>query len=423
MKPNILRILLLATLCLLGIQVRLRADLNDWARQATSTDPAASLAAQNNLRSAGPEGLIALQQLYSTEIQAHRVNPGPNDDQWRRIASALDRVGAQYDDYASGLYWYTDLAKAEAAAKASGKPILSLRLLGHLDEELSCANSRFFRATLYSNAQVAQLLRDKFVLHWASVRAVPIITIDFGNGRKLVQTITGNSIHYVLNADGRAIDALPGLYNARTFIAELQGAADAVAQEGKGTSPAAYQEATTQRLLSAWRTDLAAVAPGGPDLSKANETTLQSLTDDNRWSQIAARHFQETAFDPQSTRLIESKFPSAWDASRLTMSKTMVETPALKALRNLQGSVTADTMRDNYMFRPQILAFLEEVQPHGFTLDQINDWVYAQIFLTPKDDPWLGFAGQDVFSGIAQNGEQGAPASASIFYKSLTPLP
>ena len=68
------------------------------------------------------------------------------------------------------------------------------------------------------------------------------ITIDFGNGHKLVQTITGNSIHYVLDADGRAVDALPGLYNARTFIAELQGAADAVAQEGKGTSPAAYQE-------------------------------------------------------------------------------------------------------------------------------------------------------------------------------------
>jgi hypothetical protein len=203
----------------------------------------------------------------------------------------------------------------------------------------------------------------------------------------------------------------------------MQGAADAVAQEGKGISPAAYQEATTQRLLAAWRTDLAAVAPGGPDLSKANETTLQSLTDDNRWSQIAARHFQETAFDPQSTELIESKFPTAWDAAQLTMSKVAVETPALKALRKLQQSVAADTVRDNYMFRPQILTFLEEAQAHGFTLDQINNWVYAQVFLTPKDDPWLGFAPQDVFSGIAQNGEQGPPASAGTFYKSLTPSP
>jgi hypothetical protein len=420
MKPILPQIFLLAILCLPG--TRLRADLNDWARQATSNDQPTARGAQDNLRAAGPAGLLALEQAYAPEIQSHRINPGANDNQWLPITSALDRVGGQYDDYAGGLYWYTDLGKAEAAAKASGKPILSLRLLGHLDQELSCANSRFFRATLYSNAQVSQLLRDKFILHWESVRAVPVITIDFGNGRKLVQTIAGNSIHYVLDADGRVVDALPGLYNARTFISELQGAAEAVAQEGEGASPVAYQEATMQRLLSAWRTDLAAVSPEGPDPSKANETTLQSLTDDNRWRLIAARHLGETGFDPQSTQLIESKFPTAMQAAPVAVSKTAVEMPALKELRNLQDSVTLDTVRDNYMLRPQILAFVEGAQAHGFTLDQINNWVYAQVFLTPANDPWLGLAPHDVFSGIAQNGEQ-APPQPGTFYNSLTPSP
>jgi len=418
MKTNFPRILLLVGLCLLGIH--LRADLNDWARQATSADSATALTAQNNLRSAGADGLAALQKVYAAEIQAHRGNPAAGDDQWRRIASALDRVSGQYDDFASGLYWYTDLGKAEAAAKATGKPILSLRLLGHLDEELSCANSRFFRATLYSNTRVSDVLRDKFILHWESVRPVPVITIDFGNGRKLVQTITGNSIHYILDADGQIVDALPGLYDAHTFIAELQGAADAVAH---GTKAVAYQEATTERLLSAWRTDLAAVTPGDLDLNKANATQLQSLTDDNRWRQIAGRHFQEAAFDPQSTQVIESKFPTAWQAAPLAMSKRAVESPALNALRNLQETVTVDTMRDNYMLRPQILAFLQGAQPHGLTLDQVNNWVYAQVFLTPKDDPWLGFAPQGVFTGIAQNGEQAPPTTTDTFYKSLTPSP
>lgn len=397
------------------------ADLNDWAQQAISTDQGAARAAQDNLRAAGPAGLLALEKLHADAIQGHQAGRGANDAAWRRIAFALDRVGAQYDDYASGLYWYTDLSQAEAAAKAGGKPILSLRLLGRLDQELSCANSRFFRATLYSNAKVAQLLRDKFILHWESVRPAPILTVDFGNGRKLVRTITGNSIHYILDADGRIVDALPGLYNARTFLAELQGAADAVAQEGKGVSPAVYQEATARRLLAAWRTDLAAVFPEAPDLSKANGTTLQSLTDDNRWRQIAARHAGETAFDASSTRLIESKFPAAAQAAPLTTSKMAVESPALRALRNLRDSVTVDTVRNNYMLRPEILAFIEASEPHGFTLSQINDWVYAQIFLTPKDDPWLGLAPQDVFSGIAQNGEQAS--QAGIFYNSLTPSP
>ena len=47
--------------------------------------------------------------------------------------------------YTSQLYWYTDLEAAKAQAKRLGKPILSLRLLGKLTDEFSCANSRFFR--------------------------------------------------------------------------------------------------------------------------------------------------------------------------------------------------------------------------------------------------------------------------------------
>jgi hypothetical protein len=34
--------------------------------------------------------------------------------------------------------------------------------------------------------------------------------------------ITGNSIHYVLDADGTVLDALPGLYGAAAFLAELK---------------------------------------------------------------------------------------------------------------------------------------------------------------------------------------------------------
>ena len=35
-------------------------------------------------------------------------------------------------------------------------------MLGRLDEELSCANSRYFRTTLYTNAEVSALLRERF---------------------------------------------------------------------------------------------------------------------------------------------------------------------------------------------------------------------------------------------------------------------
>jgi hypothetical protein len=71
----------------------------------------------------------------------------------------LDALCRQRDCDASELFWYTDLERAKTAAKASGKPILSLRLLGRLDEDLSCANSRFFRVAVYPDAAVGKLLR------------------------------------------------------------------------------------------------------------------------------------------------------------------------------------------------------------------------------------------------------------------------
>src|SRR4029079_12375311 len=156
------------------------------------------------------------------EIDQRIANPlAPATPEWQRLTAVLDAVSQQKDSYLSGLYWYTDLSQAQAAARAAGKPILSLRLLGKLNEEYSCANSRFFRTILYSNAQVSSMLRQKFILYWESERRVPRVTVDFGDGRKLERTLTGNSIHYILDSNGRVFDALPGLYGPGAFLRSL----------------------------------------------------------------------------------------------------------------------------------------------------------------------------------------------------------
>src|SRR5262249_5911580 len=147
------------------------------------------------LRALGHEGFNALLKEHQQLIAKHN----DDDPQWTRLRKALDAVGGQRDCHVSRLFWHASFDDAKTEAQRTGKPILSLRLLGKLDEELSCANSRFFRTTLYANKEVSDFLRDHFVLHWKSVRPVPHITIDFGDGRKMDRTITGNSIHYVLD--------------------------------------------------------------------------------------------------------------------------------------------------------------------------------------------------------------------------------
>src|SRR5688572_25246221 len=125
-----------------------------------------------NFRQLGPAGLETWIRTYG-----------------RGASPALDAVCAQKDAHTSLLYWFTDLDAAIAEARRTARPILSLRLLGRLDEELSCANSRFFSKLLYPDARINQVLRQDFVLHWQSVRPVPKVTLDFGNGRRIERTL------------------------------------------------------------------------------------------------------------------------------------------------------------------------------------------------------------------------------------------
>src|SRR6186997_3405980 len=93
-----------------------------------------------------------------------RQPDGPAKD---ALAAEIDAAAHQKYATVSRLYWYTDLASAEAAARQYGRPILHLRMLGKLDEDFSCTNSRLFRATLYANQDLSQFLRERFILYWS----------------------------------------------------------------------------------------------------------------------------------------------------------------------------------------------------------------------------------------------------------------
>jgi hypothetical protein len=75
---------------------------------------------------------------------------------------------------------------------------------------------------LLSDAKVAAYLKENFVLCWNSVRPVPKVTIDFGNGKTLERTIKGNTTFHVCLPDGRVVDSLPGVYHPDDFLLELE---------------------------------------------------------------------------------------------------------------------------------------------------------------------------------------------------------
>jgi hypothetical protein len=110
------------------------------ARLALEADKGESANALAELRSMGPEGLRVFLEANKAEIEAALRTPGESSDRLRsaqsnQVLATLDSICQQKDCFASRLYWYTDLEQAKAAARAQGKPILSLRLLGRLDED------------------------------------------------------------------------------------------------------------------------------------------------------------------------------------------------------------------------------------------------------------------------------------------------
>ena len=405
-------------------------------QSAVSADSTVSTPAIAALRAEGPAGLQALLEAHEALIHEQETNGDrqlspESQAAWERLRTALDKVSGQRDCHASRLYWYTDLEQARAAAKASGKPILSLRLLGRLDEEFSCANSRFFRTTLYANAEVSQYLRDHFILHWKSVRPVPRITIDFGDGRKIERTVTGNSIHYVLDSDGEPIDALPGLYGPKAFLKGLADAEQAaqkyISQNGdaRGGYLRRYHAERSMAITAARDADLArisnvpnqllatsfrqptALTAGGAAWGKGavEMPMLRSFQDldDAAWTKIALLHQDDAALDAGAQALIRAKNPSAYDASRVAMSKTRYENPFVVMMWNLQRSIAEDTVRNEYVLHSKIHDwFASGTAPKD--LDRLNSKIYAELFLTPDSDPWLGLVPANTFTGLDNNG-------------------
>jgi len=379
-------------------------SLNSLAHLAIS--PTDSATAIEKLRAAGPAGLDALFDVYANRLpQTFRAS---KDADWERIRAAFDAVAQQRDAYASHLYWYTNLEEAEAAARTAGKPILSLRLLGKLSEEYSCANSRFFRTTLYPNAQVSSYLREHFILHWQSVRPVPRITIDMGDGRRIERTITGNSIHYILDSDGNPIDALPGLYSAKAFIAGLGDAFNAEQQGAKlsGDEREAflknYHATRLAEITRQWSADLAKATQ--TTITASDRDQLNTLTTDVAWKAIAALHNDPESLDVASIRLIEFKDPaSAAEAMRIAFSKYIIESPVVRMLPNLRQSIAEDTVHNEYQLHTRIHEwFVNGAVPQN--LATLNSKIYADLFLTPNSDPWLGLAPADAYSALDNAG-------------------
>lgn len=343
-----------------------------------------------------------------------------------QLRREVDQLGGARYSFLSRLYWHTDLKQAQAESRASGKPILVLRLMGDLREEFSCANSRFFRTVLYSDPQIAKILGRDYVLYWKTVRSVPKITIEFDDGRKIQGTITGNSIHYVLSSDGLLLDAFPGLYDPTTFLSHLQQTkqlATTLTQVNPEQRRIVVQRIRRQRLsaLSAkWGQNLiavskqvaeargedpvvvkekaTAVAAGRLSVSKrvmTEQQIMKSLT-------LTLDALEEFTDAPALKAMAATLDFQVSDVTRQIIASESYANNVDERVAKLNKTLAMDTVINEYQLRPKLLRWLIEGEEPN--LDELNRRVYAELFLTPDSDPWFGLLPEDRYTALVNDG-------------------
>jgi hypothetical protein len=349
-----------------------------------------------------------------------------------QLARRIDELAGQRYAVWSRLYWHRDLDQAMAEARATGKPILSLRMLGRLDRDLSCANSRFFRVALYANRAVASTLAHDYILHWSSERPVPVARIDFGDGRVLERTVAGNSAHYVLDSEGRPVDVLPGLYSPALFLDAL-GRARPVAVRAGALDDGAQHELVARfheeqarqaasrfatlgqvrrevgsgslmnaetRAMSKARVEMPVVA----SLRLGTQLTLEQARDFERdsgmWDQIGAALASRevpSRLDRRSRALFAALQPADWARAGQPLPAAGID----RLIAAFEAVMTRDAAYNELVLHQQIHA---RMAAQGGSFAELNRWIYSALFLTAADDPWLGMATPDVFTALPRDG-------------------
>jgi hypothetical protein len=128
---------------------------------------------------------------------------------------------------------------------------------------------------------------------------------------------------------------------------------------------------------------------------------LGVVTDEVAWTRIALQHILDAKLDDQSIGLIRrqtQRLLAARDSSAVTP-----EMKLMNMVQKLQLSIALDTVRNEYMLRPKLHAWLV-ADPVRFDVDKLNEKVYAELFLTPKTDPWLGLFSPETYMALERGG-------------------
>lgn len=257
---------------------------------------------------------------------------------------------------------------------------------------------------LFSNPEVASFMNDSFVCTWESVRPVPRVDIDFGDGHRMTRTLNGNVITFLCAPDGKVFDVLPGLYSAEGYLAGLRRAVELYAS--LSSEGALADGVAAYHALAASGVERIAVMRGGRVEADAGEMRYASKamveeplkvlmagrldTPEARFGTGVPERRDFDDLRAMSKTKIELPIKLAIsDKTIVVASKTAIEQPVKRALSDeAKGLLAMDTGINERLRSEQIHAMLASA-PLPTPAD-LSTRIYEEVLHVAVTDPYLG---------------------------------
>ena len=208
---------------------------------------------------------------------------------------------------------------------------------------------------MFSQDRVADFINQSFEPAWQSVRPVPIVRIDFGNGNVLTRTLHGNILTSVCTPDGFVVDALPGIYKEDTYLAQLR------ALLGMAQS---VQSAPVDRRESTLR--------------EARRAAIEAIK--LRASNALLPYMTKSVIETPVKQTIRASAPSGAKAEPFTSTAT----PDVANWQALEEDTRLNETTRRYQIH-ELLAKVGLVRP-----DKVTRPIYKDVLHADLDDPYLG---------------------------------
>jgi hypothetical protein len=232
---------------------------------------------------------------------------------------------------------------------------------------------------LFSREEVAAVVNRDFEAAWESVRPVPVVRIDFGNGHVVTRTLHGNIATHVCAADGQLVDILPGIYTPAVYVAALD-------PMGRLAASLPQVDGPRQDRLRDYHRERARLLRSRPErIVYPRATVVQRAQPGNA---RAPRADRGKGVIERRTEQIVVQAPAGARSPRPRPGQDLAEWQAL----------AADTWLNETERR---LLIHERLAAGAVRPEQIKRWLYRDVLHADLDDPYLGLGdtvlGDDIF--------------------------